>query len=209
MRERDFRWDFLPNMMDERDELEKIYYGIEKAKSDREEYNAKRLFEMISVGPIPKQHTPKVAFSTIVELARTMPDDGQLDFIVSQIERLGLIEKITPNVKKSIDERLRLVKTYVESFEQSREEAAEKAIKLSADQKALVLKLVETIESIDDADELQSEIFNIAKSNSAKPSLFFKMVYQILFSSNKGPRLGPYIIDAGKEEIIKKLKDAM
>ena len=205
MRERDFRWDFVPNMMDEADELERVYYGVKKLKSDRESQNAKRLFRMISVKPLPKKYVPVVGFSTVVELARTMPSKNQLDFIVTQVERLGLVDKATPAVRKRIEQRLGYAKAYIETT-QKKEKGK---IKLTAGQASAIKKLIAVIEKEDDPGKLQNKIFELAKSSGMKPAEFFRLVYTILFSSKRGPRLGPYIVDAGKGEIIKKLKDAM
>ena len=205
MRVRDFRWNILPNMMDEMDELERIYYDVKKVKSDRERYNAKRLFEMINVTKLPDHYVSKVAFSTIVELARTMPSENQSEFIVTQLEKLNLVQSPTKETRKIIEQRLRLAKAYIEAFKQKETEK----LKLSEKEAGAIKRLIEVIQKENDPDVLQNKIFEVSKSNGIKPSQFFQLVYRILFSSERGPRLGPYIIDAGKEEIIKKLKEAI
>ncbi len=203
MRVRDFRWDILPNLMDEFDELEKLYYGKKRAKNERDEYNAKRLFEMINVKKLSKTYVPKFAFSTMIELVRTAPSDNQFDFIMKKVEDLGLIKKMNSATKKEIKERMKLAKTFVESLETSN---VEKEKELLVNEKDAITKLIEAIQIENDADKLQNKIFEVAKESEMKPSKFFRLVYNILFSSNRGPRLGPYIIDAGKTEIIKKLQ---
>jgi lysyl-tRNA synthetase class I len=42
-----------------------------------------------------------------------------------------------------------------------------------------------------------------------KPFEFFKLMYKIILNSERGPRLGPYIIERGKNEVIEKLKEAI
>jgi lysyl-tRNA synthetase class 1 len=209
MRERDFRWDFVPNMMDEVDELERVYYGVKKLKSDRDSQNAKRLFQMIGVKPLPKKYVPAVGFGTLVELARTMPSKNQLDFIATQVERLGLVDKATPDVRKRLEQRLGYARAYIENVETKGRYNDKEKIKLTAEQASAIKKLIAAIEKENDADKLQNKIFELAKSSGMKPAEFFRLVYTILFSAERGPRLGSYIIDAGKGEIIKKLKDAM
>ena len=41
------------------------------------------------------------------------------------------------------------------------------------------------------------------------PKNFFKTIYKILLGRESGPRLGPYILESGKETIIRKLEDSL
>jgi lysyl-tRNA synthetase class 1 len=51
MRVRDFKWQDVPRMFDERDELERIYYGKKKIRNERDRVTLSRLFEMIQTKP--------------------------------------------------------------------------------------------------------------------------------------------------------------
>lgn len=55
------------------------------------------------------------------------------------------------------------------------------------------------------AQEVQSIIFNYAKSNGFTPKEIFKLFYRILINADKGPRLGNYIVDLGLGNVIKTL----
>ena len=72
-----------------------------------------------------------------------------------------------------------------------------------------LLEIVKLLEKNSDPDVIQSEIFEIAKSNDMKPRMLFQLMYKILLGSNKGPRLGKYIIDTDKSKIIKKIKSVI
>lgn len=206
MRERDFRWDILPNMMDEFDDLEKVYYGIKEGKTDRETYNQKRLFEMISVHKTPADYTPRVSFSTMIELAKNMPEKNGLDFILAQVKRLGLVEDVNGKTKELIEHRLALVKEYIKEFYK---EDVKTPAEISELDKEVIKEVITAIEQNDDADSLQNGIFEVAKKRDIRPKDFFKIVYRAMLGTERGPRLGPYIVDVGKEEIIKKLKDSI
>ncbi|MDA4117938.1 MAG: hypothetical protein OK455_06295, partial [Thaumarchaeota archaeon] len=56
------------------------------------------------------------------------------------------------------------------------------------------------------ADEIQGAAFNTIKANGLSPGEFFPLVYGLLLGAEKGPRLGPYIVDAGPEAISDKLE---
>jgi lysyl-tRNA synthetase class 1 len=61
--------------------------------------------------------------------------------------------------------------------------------------------LIETIKKESDAKTLQTSIFEIARRNGLEPKQFFTLLYKILVGAERGPRLGPYIIDVGKEKV--------
>jgi lysyl-tRNA synthetase class 1 len=46
----------------------------------------------------------------------------------------------------------------------------------------------------------------VARSNGIEPKDFFKLLYAILLGAERGPRLGPYIIDVGKDKVVEMLK---
>ena len=68
------------------------------------------------------------------------------------------------------------------------------------------MQLISLLENNSEPEIIQSEVFEIAKKYNIKPRLFFQLIYRILLGSDKGPRLGKYIIDADKTTIITKLK---
>ena len=82
-------------------------------------------------------------------------------------------------------------------------------VEVSEEHKKPLLEIITLLEKNSDPEVIQSEIFEIAKSNDMKPRALFQLIYQILLGSNKGPRLGKYIIDADKSTITKKIKAAI
>jgi len=204
MRTRDFSWQALPQSFDELDDLERVYYGKRKLKDERDAYNAKRLFEIVSLKKPAKAYAKKIAFSTLAELAKTAPQQKRAEFLVKKVKELGLADKVTPQLKKHIEDRL----AFVEAGETPPAVQPRKQ-RLSDSEKELVTKLIGAIERESDAEKLQSAIFGIAKSSGMVLPEFFKIVYRILFNSDRGPRLGQYILDAGKTEVIKKFEDAI
>jgi lysyl-tRNA synthetase class 1 len=60
-----------------------------------------------------------------------------------------------------------------------------------------------------DADAIQNAAFEAAKRNGLKPGEFFPAVYGVLLGSERGPRLGPYISDAGREQVSRALLEAV
>jgi lysyl-tRNA synthetase, class I len=71
-----------------------------------------------------------------------------------------------------------------------------------------VKKLIDVISESNES-ELQQRIYNLAKSYDLGIKEFFKLIYKIILGSETGPRLGKFIIDSGKENIIDKLKSVL
>ena len=76
---------------------------------------------------------------------------------------------------------------------------------LPSEQKAAIKTLIEYLEGLEEADEIQNAIFESAKIHNIKPRDFFKILYQILLNTDQGPKLGPYIHTIGVDHIIKTL----
>ncbi|RLG11804.1 MAG: lysine--tRNA ligase, partial [Thaumarchaeota archaeon] len=75
--------------------------------------------------------------------------------------------------------------------------------------KKAIQQLIQAIEKAENPEEIQSSIFDSARSNALNPRDFFKKLYQIFLGRDRGPRLGPYIWDLGKDRAISILREAI
>ena len=57
-----------------------------------------------------------------------------------------------------------------------------------------------------DPQEIQALIFETARSCGMEPSDFFKLLYRTLLGVDRGPRLGPYILDFGSSKVAERLR---
>jgi lysyl-tRNA synthetase class 1 len=89
------------------------------------------------------------------------------------------------------------------------EEIKETDVMLTDEEKKAIIELVGKLETEDEPDKIQNAIFNAAKSNGIQPSSFFRTLYRILMGSTQGPRLGPYVLAMGKQNVIAALKRAV
>jgi len=193
----------IPSYMREVDRLEDIYFGKEKIENPRDAFNAKRLFKFIHRLNPPKKLSIHLPYDYLVELAGVVPEKNKLDFVVQRLLETGHISKVDSKIKKEVKRRFIYAANWFDDFIKPEEVE----VKLSKEEKIALNDLIKTIKKGKDGEELQTKIFEIAKTNSIKPSKFFKLIYRILLKSERGPRLGPYIIDRGKKEVIEKLKE--
>jgi len=86
------------------------------------------------------------------------------------------------------------------------EEIKETAVSLTTEEKEAIKELIEVLKVEDEAEKIQNAIFNTAKKHGAQPTNFFKTLYTILIGVPQGPRLGPYILAMGKQNVTDALE---
>jgi lysyl-tRNA synthetase class 1 len=89
------------------------------------------------------------------------------------------------------------------------EEIKETDVTLKPEEKKAVAELTANLETEVEPDKIQNAIFSAAKNNGVQPGSFFKILYQILMGAPQGPRLGPYVLTMGKQNVIAALKRAI
>jgi lysyl-tRNA synthetase class 1 len=191
----------IPRYMDEVDELEDIFFDRKKVENPRELFNAKRLFEFIHWLKPPKRPGLHVPYRVMVEIARLLPQKGQIKFAAEKLKEYGYLQRMSKKAEKEIAERLRFAKNWVEDFEPKAE------VKVSATEAKAIKELIEAIKAAKNGEVLQRKIFEISRRNCLKPKTFFRLVYRIILGSDRGPRLGPYIFQRGKNEVIERLEE--
>ncbi len=195
----------IPRYMDEVNHLARIYFKMEKA-GDRDMSNLTRLFEYINFLKPPKKGEPLVPYSVLAEVAKILPEKNQEDFAIEKLSDFGYLNgKTSDAARKAVLQRLELAKRWVSDFE--RQEFLK--IEARGENKKALGDLIDIIQKSNDGEKLQNEIFEVASRNKVKPMVLFRAVYRILLGADRGPRLGPYIIERGKAEVIEKLKKAI
>jgi lysyl-tRNA synthetase class 1 len=91
-------------------------------------------------------------------------------------------------------------------FENKIEDDEKKALKEMLIELKLINKDIENsnenIENVDLSQKIQTLIFVKSKENKIEPKNFFKLIYRILINSERGPKLGNYIVDLGIKNVI-------
>jgi lysyl-tRNA synthetase class 1 len=96
------------------------------------------------------------------------------------------------------------------NWAQDLKDIKEKAIELTSEEKKAIEELSQTLQTgEEDESNIQTAIFNSARKYNVQPSQFFRILYTILLGSKQGPRLGPYIIAMGKQNVLEALKRAL
>ena len=78
-------------------------------------------------------------------------------------------------------------------------------IEIDSKTKDALGKLVALLEKDEEIEDLQNTIYQIAKGGDIEPKEFFKVLYQIILSTTRGPKIGPFILDIGKKNVAEKI----
>jgi len=67
--------------------------------------------------------------------------------------------------------------------------------------------LVKALQAEEEPEDIQNTIYQIAKANDVQPKDFFKILYQIILGTSRGPKIGPFITDIGRKQVAKTLSE--
>jgi lysyl-tRNA synthetase class 1 len=191
----------IPQYMNELDDLEDIYFG-KKILSDRKE-KAKLvgLFRYCMLFNLPTKISDHVPYNLLTFLAKMAPEGSETEFVLEKLQAYGYgKDGLSENMKRRIDYALNWSKDFTEINEQT--------IDLSKQEQLAIRELILLLNAKATEEEIQTAIFDVAKNNNIKPGKFFKTLYRILLSAPQGPRLGPYVLAMGKENVTDALKRA-
>jgi lysyl-tRNA synthetase class 1 len=149
----------------------------------------------------PSVHAP---YNLLTFLTKMAPKENAEEFIEEKLRSYGYLQK-----NEHADETLRKRLEYTFNWNQDFGEIKETPVSLTAEEKNAITALIKVLEAEDEPDRIQNAIFNSAKSHGLQPGAFFRLLYTILMGAPQGPRLGPYVLAMGKQNVIAALKRAL
>ena len=194
----------IPTYMNELDDLEDVYFGKKPAKDERELVKLRGLYEYCWALKPPQRPSVKVPYNLMAFLVKMAPKGGEEQFIAEKLRGYGYLQK-----GQTLDDSLRKRIEYASDWIKDFEEIKETAVGLSSAEKTAMAELVEVLKSEDDAEKIQNAIFNVAKKHGLQLGSFFRSLYVILLGVPQGPRLGPYLVAMGKQNVIDALQRAL
>jgi lysyl-tRNA synthetase class 1 len=192
----------IPQYMKEIDELEDIYFGKKKIRDQKEKAKLTGLFEYCWFMNPPIEPSLHIPYNLLVHLAKVAPKETEINFI---IEKLKDINYIKDKVKKELKIRIEYAINWTKDFKTITETTKQ----LNREEKKAIEQLIKKMQDSFDPDKIQSAVFETARKNDLVPGTFFKLLYSILLSAPSGPKLGPYIVAIGKENVTQILKKSL
>lgn len=195
---RRFAWDFenIDRYYDDYDKAERIFYGIEKAGSERDRKNISRAFELSQVKPTPKDFPFQLSYSYAAQLTQILPEKNKVDRVIAILKRTGQLDhEPTGFEKQRIKRRLELSRNWVGKYsEKYRLELVEKITpqivkKLSESQRKSLKEIGEFLKADRNDSEIWDKIKSLAKKEKMQVNDVFEAAYTVLLDQPKGPRL--------------------
>jgi lysyl-tRNA synthetase class 1 len=193
----------IPAYMNELDYIENVYFGLEQI-NEKEAAKLRGLYEYCWVMKPPSKPVLHVPYNLLVFLVRMAPKEGLEPFVAEKLKIYNILRKDQP-----VDANLRQRIEYAINWTNDFEEIKETSVILNGKEKQALSEFVTLLMSTQDQDQIQNGVFSIAKRNNLAPREFFKTLYKILLGVPQGPRLGPYVIAMGRQNVIRALQRAV
>jgi lysyl-tRNA synthetase class 1 len=189
---RELGFEDIPVLMDEYNELEDIYFGRVKLDNEAKATKSKGLYEYTNLLNTPKTPSIHVNYRLLVELCRIFKEN-RASMVTKKLIDYGAIK----NPDHYIEQLIELAGNYADDF--GEEEPAQ--LQLTDITKKALRQLVAVLEAEKEPEDLQNIIYNISKENNVSPKEFFMVLYQIILAANRGPKIGPFILDIGRKKV--------
>ncbi len=196
--------DDVPVYMDEFDELEESYFSKKKDPNAMKEARLRGLYEYAELLKVPAKPSLHVPYRLLAELSTAAPGNALEDYVAKRLTTYGMLKEVP---SPELLTRIRWAAAWAkrEGTMATQSEPAE----LSEKQVAAVLEFASAIRAAKTADDVQSAAFDVIRSNGIHASEFFPAIYGLLLGAEKGPRLGPYVMDSGPQAVAEKLEKAL
>lgn len=217
-----FRVDGLPQMYEDYEKFERIYYGVEKAADEAEEKVTRYMYPLCQVAGVAPSMPVRIPFKYAIVMAqlREILDDAVVhDKCNEMARRVSPHHDVKPlpaaTIKATLDKAGYWVKNYAPSqyrFNISKSLQPEIRASLTGEEKTALAKLKVLLDgkSYDDEQALQNDIFAIAKDDmKVQPTKVFQAIYKIFVGAKSGPRIGPFLLALDKAFIMNRLAEAL
>jgi lysyl-tRNA synthetase class 1 len=191
----------IPSYMNEMDYLEDVYFGKKTPKDEKENAKLRGLYEYCWALKPPSKPSIHAPYNLLTFLAKIAPKGSEEEFITEKLQSYGYLQK-----NQTLDDGLKKRVEYAFNWIRDFEEIKETGVSLTTEEKNAVTELIAILKVESEGEKIQNAIFNTAKKHGAQPANFFKTLYTILLGVPQGPRLGPYILAMGKQNVIDALE---
>lgn len=191
---------------EEFDKVERLALGAQEG-NEKKTSHAKRIYEASVLDTVPSEYTWRPSFRHLTSLLQIYKFDTEK--VVNYYE-----EADTDAAKDNVRRRCERATYWLENY-------ADEEFKFSINNepntsydvgelKAFLTELTNTLESewsnFQTDKDLHEKMYEVIKSNEIQPSDAFKLLYNLLISKDKGPKLASFLRIIGKDEVLKLLK---
>lgn len=192
-KQRDINLAAIPNLVDEYDEAEKVYFGLKTGKEDE-----KRIYELAQIdGPRLLQ----VPFTLCAMLSQTVPD-LDIDEISRRLVSHGHENFDRERVMRRIEFAKKWNELHGPDYLKFRIIGDKEMDSIKKD---IPLKVIQCLKILADElerkwkpEELHKRIYEIARGNNVGPTELFEWIYMVLIGKKKGPKAAMLLLTLDK-----------
>ena len=174
----------------------RCFFNKIKIDNEAKLIKSKGLYEYVNLLNPPKQIPAQVSYRLLLELCKIFKEDR-----VSRINKKLIDYHAIKETIPEIDKLIEMAGNFADEFDI----ADEIDIDIDKKMKGALSKLVILLEKDEEIEDLQNAIYQITKEDNIEPKEFFKVLYQIILSTTRGPKIGPFILDIGKRNVAEKI----
>jgi lysyl-tRNA synthetase class 1 len=164
------------------------------------------LYEYTELLQVPAKPSFHVPYRLLAELSASAPENAVEEYVVRRLTTYGMLKEAAgPGLLTRIGWAAAWAKRGG-SAGASQDFAVPD---LSEKQAKAIMEFASAIRAAKDADEVQGAAFNAIRANGIQAGEFFPAIYGLLLGAEKGPRLGPYVMDSGPRAVAEKLEKAL
>ena len=191
----------IPVYMEDFDDLEEHYFSKVRDTNKMKEARLRGLYEYTVLLDVPNAKRTHVPYRLISQLAAVAPKGSEREYVVKRLVAYGMLKESTPELARRI--------SWASKWTARERMQVGRPVAVSPKARAAVRDFAAAIGKLSQPEAIQNAAFEAVKRNHLKPGDFFPVVYSILLGSDRGPRLGPYIVDSGPSTVSKTLLDSV
>ncbi len=217
MRHISFLPERIPDIVDNFDRLERIYYGIE-APPPTEDLEYLRDLYALCVKEKPHESAPaRLPYrfaATIVQLEPILGSDKVIAKSVEYAARLHMKTSLSEYEASDVARRLSMASNWVSLYApaQARFKLSTGALDIRISDET-ERKFVGSVAGLLERDlsesDLQNGIFETARTLGMEIGKAFAVLYRILIGSERGPRLAPLLLALDRDWVVERLRSAV
>lgn len=194
------------------DKLERVYYGLEEESNAKKLATLKRTYELCLVGKSAKDRVPQkeMPFQPSFRHLATVAQSNDFDF--EKVKNFYSSEIKTDFDLNRLKQRMECTKNWLKDYAPEEMRFSINSIltpdfisNLSTKQKEVINEVANVLERMDDAEHLHNEFKVILEGQSMEIREFFQLMYNMIISKEKGPKLASFMIE-NKEKVLNLLR---
>ena len=193
--------DDIPVYMEDFDDLEEYYFSNKRDPNLMKEARLRGLYEYSMFLKVPSSKRVHIPYRLLAQLAAVAPEGALTEFVFKRLVAYGMIKEASEDLSR----RIGWAAGWVRREGKAPREALEAPPKVAE----AIRQFAEKVPSCKDGEQVQGAAFEAIRSNDLKPADFFPVIYSILLDSDRGPRLGPYVVDVGPVNVSRRLLSAI